>query len=375
VAHDETFLITGANGFIGGWLAESLFLSDSANVRAGIRTWSGAARLARFPHQLTLCDVMNPEQAAQATEGVTCVIHCVSGSSEIITQGTRNMLEAARQQGVRRFVYFSTAEVYGNPSGEVTEASACQRTGNPYGDSKIEAEELCWEYQGRGLPVTIIRPPIVYGPFSRDWTANLALKLLSGQWGVFKGYGEGACNLIYVTDLVAGVLLAARHEAAAGQAFNLNGPEPLTWNDYFRRFNAALGLPDLQVVERGGARARAAAMEPVRYVARFVRDHFEGPVKDFGSRYPPAGRLMKYLERSLKTTPRITDLSLYNRDARYLTTKARDLLGFEPRCDVDLGLRMSVLWLEHVGLRARPLELLAETDGLSGMNRRGSQTS
>lgn len=351
----ETFLITGANGFIGGWLAETLLLGGSANVRAGIRSWSGAARLARFPHELTLCDVLNTEQVANATEGATCVIHCASGSREVIVDGTHNTLDAALKYGVRRFLYFSTAEVYGNPSGTVDEATACRRTGKPYGDAKIEAEELCWEYNEKGLPVTIVRPSIVYGPFSREWTANLALKLMSGQWGIFGGYGEGTCNLIYVADLVAAVLSAARMEQAAGQAFNLNGPEAPTWNEYFRRYNTALGLPELKVIVQSDARVRSAAMEPVRAVARFVRDHFEHPVKQFGARYRPAGQLMKHLESSVKMTPRMTDLSLYNRNAYYLPTKAHDLLGFEPAFDLDRGLVMSVLWLEHVGLMSQPL--------------------
>jgi len=353
MAQAETFLITGANGFIGGWLAETLFLNDSANVRAGIRSWSGAARLARFPRQLTLCDVLNIEQVDQATEGATCVIHCVSGSREVIVDGTRNMLDAALKYGVRRFLYLSTAEVYGNPIGNVDEASPCRRTGKEYGDSKIRAEELCWEYNARGLPVTIVRPSIVYGPFSRDWTAKVALKLLSGQWGIFRCYGEGKCNLIYVTDVVRSVLLAARREQAAGQAFNLNGPETPTWNDYFRRFNAALELPELKVIDQSSARIRATAIEPVRSFARFVRDHFEDPGKEFGAKYRLAGQIMTNLEKSIKMTPRSTDLSLYNRNARYLATKAHDLLGFEPQVSLDRGLQLSVLWLEQVGLVAK----------------------
>jgi nucleoside-diphosphate-sugar epimerase len=350
VAHKETILVTGAGGFISGWLAETLYLSGSASVRAGVRSWSSAVRLARFPLEVVLCDVLDTEQITQAMTGVTCVIHCAKGSSEVIVQGTKNMLDVARRLEARRFVYLSTTEVYGNASREIDETFPYQYTGNPYGDSKIEAEKLCWEYHEKGLPVTVIRPSIVYGPFSKTWTVDLARKLQSGDWGIFKGYGEGTCNLVYITDLVSGILLAARHKGAAGEAFNLSGPEAITWNQYFQRFNAALGLPELKVIDPGTARLRATVMEPVRSSAKFALSHFEGPLRRISQRFRPARQVMQYVDKSIRATPRLADLSLYNRDALYLTTKARDILGYKPRFDVDAGLEMTVRWLEHVGL-------------------------
>jgi len=246
-------LVTGAGGFIGGWLVETLYLSGSTDVRAGIHTWTGAARPARFPLEIVLCDIMDRDQLEKAVSGMDCVIHCAKGSSESIVQGTRNVLEAALRHRVGRLVYISTTEVYGNSTGTIDETAPCPITGDPYGDRKIEAESLCWEYHARGLPLVVIRPPIVYGPFSKTWTVNIAFKLLSGNWGVFGEQGEGTCNLIYIADLVAGILVAARHERAVGEVFNLNGPEALTWNQYFERFNAAMCLEPLKVIAPGQA--------------------------------------------------------------------------------------------------------------------------
>lgn len=351
MAHNETILITGASGFIGGWLAETLYLSSSAaDVRAGIRNWSRAARLARFPIEFVLCDVMDRTQIAKAMDGVTCVIHCAKGSEESIIEGTKNMLDAALRFGIKRFVHLSTAEIYGNPSGEIDETFPYQYTGNPYGDSKIEAEKVCWDYYGKGVPVTVIRPSIVYGPFSETWTVRFARNLQSGNWGTFKGYGEGICNLVYIADLVSGILLAARHECSIGEAFNLNGPELVTWNQYFQRFNAALGLPDLRVFQPSSARLRTMIMEPIRSSAKFALAHFQGPLKRISQRFRPAKELMKSAEKSIKTTPRLTDLSLFNRDAIYLTTKAQKMLGYKPTFNLDKGLEMSVRWLKHLGL-------------------------
>lgn len=346
----EAVLVTGAGGFIGGWVVETLHLSGSASVRAGIRNWSSAARLARFPVEIAMCDVLQKDSIAQAMAGTTCVIHCVSGSSEAIIQGTANMLEVALAQKVRRFVHLSSTEVYGNVSGKVDETFPCKSTGDPYGDAKIEAEKLCREYSRKGLSLTLVRPSIVYGPFSRDWTVGFAQRLQSGNWGIFQGYGEGKCNLVYVADLVSGILLASRRECAAGEAFNLSGPEVITWNEYFRKFNEAMSLPKLRVMQPATAKSRAALMGAARFLGKFILKNFRAPLRRMSQEHRIARELLQYADKSIKTTPRAAELSLYNRDASYLMTKARDMLGYQPAIDVDRGLDLSVRWLHNVGL-------------------------
>lgn len=350
MASKNVILVTGSGGFIGGWIVETLCLNHSATVRAGIRSWSSAARLARFPVEMVICDVMDKQSIREALKGVDCVIHCVSGSIEALVEGTKNMLDVALEQKVKRFVHISTTEVYGDPKGEIDETAPLKRVGSLYGDAKIDAENLCWESYQKGLPVTIVRPPIVYGPFSKDWTVGFAKKLESGNWGIYKNFGNGTCNLIYVSDLVSGILLAARDERAIGQAFNLTGPESITWNEYFQKFNNALKLPELKVIEPEKAKLRAAALEPVRSFGKFLLKHFNAPLRKMSQKYSQARALMQYTDKTLKTTPRGADLSLYNRDVRYLNTKARDMLGYQPAFNVDRGLDLSVKWLSNVGL-------------------------
>lgn len=365
----ETFLITGASGFIGGWLAETLHLRGDVDVRAGMRRWSKAVRLARFGLEPVLLDVMKPEQidaamGSRGADGALRVIHTAYGTARVTVEGTRNMLEAALRAGAERFVYISTTEVYGTPHGSVDETRPLQTTGNEYGDSKIEAERLCREYGDRGLPVTIVRPTIVYGPFGRTWTVEMAAKLQSGNWGIFEGYGGGTCNLAYVSDVVEGILLAARHPAAAGQAFNLSGPEPITWNDYFGRYNTAMGLPALEKVQPNRMRLRATLMSPVRSVARLAQKRYDKQLRRLAAKFRPAKQAMLSAEKSIRSTPRFEDLGLYNRDALYLTDKAEDLLGYRPRFGVDAGLELTVAWLRNVGL--------VEEDGLQRQQRAGA---
>jgi nucleoside-diphosphate-sugar epimerase len=345
----DRYLITGASGFIGGWIAETLFLEDRVDVRAGIHNWSGAPRLARFPMEIVSCNILDPSDVERAVNGATHVIHCAKGSSrESIVTGTENLLQASLKHGVKRFVHMSTAEVYGSPAGRVDENTPCERTGDMYGESKLDAEMKCLEYGAKGLPVTILRPSIVYGPFAKTWILNIGMKLRSGTWGTFREAGDGTCNLIYISDLVNATLLCARDDRAIGEVYNLNGPEQPSWNDYFRRYNAALGLSPLKEIDPGRTRLRSAATEPVRAVAKFARDHMQGVIRAVASRYQLARHIITTMERGIKLTPRPADLGLYGRKAYYASTKFEQALGWQPTYGVDTSLKLSVQWLDQI---------------------------
>jgi nucleoside-diphosphate-sugar epimerase len=350
MSHRPRFLVTGAGGFIGGWVAETLWLQDEVDVRAGVHKWSGAARLARFPMEIVPCDVLVGRELAKAMEGAACVVNCAKGADEDILRETRNVLEVASAQGVGHLVHISTTEVYGDVSGEIDEAAPLRSKGTPYSEAKIRAEEACWEFSARGLPLTVIRPPIVYGPFGGTWTVNIAMKLLSGNWGMFEVLGDGVCNLVYISDVINAILLAAGNEKAVGMAFNVNGAEEVTWNQYFERFNAKLDLPHLRTMGRREATLRGNVAEPLRNAAKVARDRFERPMRQVAESVEIAKRLMKSVESTVKTAPRASDFRLFAGDAVYVAKRARDVLGFVPVVDIDMGLEMSVRWLDQVGL-------------------------
>ena len=252
-----------------------------------------------------------------------------------------------------------------------------QYADSSYDNLLIDAERLCWEYGQKGLAVTVVRPTIVYGPFGRTWAVEMAAKLQSGSWGVFEGYGDGLCNLMYVSDLVEGILLAARQPAAVGQAFNLSGLQPITWNEYFSRFNAAMGLPPLQKARPNRTRLRTALMNPVRNAARLAQKRYDRQLRRVAARFRPAKEAMLAAEKSIRSTPRFEDLELYNRDALYLTDKAQDLLGYRPGFSVEAGLELTVAWLRNVGLvegeRAIPSGPLLHGSGGPVQNDSGSE--
>jgi len=341
-------LVTGGGGFVGGRICEVL-QSRGIDVRAGLRRWGSAARIGRFPVELTLCDVMDPASIDAALEGVTRVVHCAVGDRQVTVEGTRNMLAAAERAGIERFVHISTTDVYGNVAGEVTEAAPCASMGKEYGDSKIEAEQVCADFIQRGLPLTILRPTLIYGPFSESWTIEWASRLQARPWLLSREDCQGTCNLVYVDDLVSAVHLALVRDAAVGQVFNVNGSDRPTWQEYFDALNLALGLPELVPQSKAASRLAAQVMQPVRNLAKFLIAHFEDPIMSLYQRSALAKRIMLFAESTIKKTPTTGEFDLLTKQASFSTQKAAEQLGYEPRVDMAAGIEYSVAWLRHHG--------------------------
>lgn len=342
-------LVTGAGGFIGGRIVEVLHTLGLAEVRAGVRRWSSGARIGRFPVTIIRCDIRDRAEMRDALQGITHVVHCAVGDRSTTVEGTRVLLEEALASGVQRVVHMSTVDVYGTPSGPVDEKTPLLRTGSEYGNSKIEAEELCLELAGRGLPVTILRPSLVHGPFSTVWTVGYAQRLQSRPWLIPAADASGTCNLVYIDDVVSAVLAALDADTPAGEAFNVNGAERPTWNEYFHALNDAMGLPPLTTRDRVRARFGALAMQPVRTSAKIAMKRFEKPIKAVYQKSEMARVLMKRAEHMIRTTPAPQEFTVYSRSASYDTTKAERMLGYAPRFPLSRALPLTAAWLRHSG--------------------------
>lgn len=345
-------LVTGATGFIGGRIVEMAHLAGNARLRvsAGIHQWSSAARLGRFPVETVPLDLMDPRQVERALETATHVIHCAKGTPEVTVDGTRNLLDASLRMGIRHFIHLSTADVYGDATGVVDENSPCEYTGNPYNRMKIDAEEACREYREKGLPITIFRPSIVYGPFSAGWCLRFASLFLAREWGVYETYGEGTCNLVYVDDLARTILGALDSQDARGKVFNINGPELISWNEYFAKLNSTMGLPPLKIVRSNKAGAAAYAMAPVRALGGYVKKRFLKPVKLIAEHVDFVDALMRALEHQVKVTPSSDELKLFTRNVVYSDARARRTLSCCPDTGIDDGMASTLEWVRYLGM-------------------------
>lgn len=342
-------LVTGAGGFVGGRLVEILEQDQAGSVVAGIRRWSTAARIGRLPVDIVQCDVLEPSQIASSLDGVTRVVHCAVGPERVTVEGTRNVLQASLEAGVARVVHISTIDVYGERTGELTEADPPELSGAEYGDSKIRSEEICREFVEKGLEVAVIRPTIVYGPFSQNWTEEFAVRLQVRPWPFPRELSSGTCNLVYVDDLVAAIRLALDRPEAVGEVFNINGPDRPTWFEYFVALNAAMGLPTIEAKSTAGSRLAAWGMKPVRIGAKFALDRFGDQIMSLYKSSELAKKVMKGAEGAIRKSPTTGEFDLYSKVLSFPNDKAERLLGYQPAVDMHQGIERSVQWLIHSG--------------------------
>lgn len=247
---DKRVLVTGGTGFIGGRLVERLVLDCGAKVRVLIRNLTRATRVARFPVEMINADLLDAKAVTTAAQDCDFVFHCAFGNSggadkqrRVNVEGTRHVFDAALQSGVKRVVHLSTVSVYGALEGNILDESAPRRySGSLYADSKLDAENLAFQYaQKQSLPVTILQPTIVYGPYATGWTLNILQQLKSERVILVNG-GEGICNAVYVDDVVNAMLLAAVNDAAVGEAFLISGEPAVTWRDFYQSYEKILGV-------------------------------------------------------------------------------------------------------------------------------------
>lgn len=257
-------LVTGGTGFIGGRLIERLVLNCGAEVRAIVRNYTNAARMARYPVEMIAGDVSDPAVVARAAEGCDIIFHCAYGNSgdaerqrEVTLGGTENVLEAALKAGGKtRVVNLSTITVYGaTEDGDLTEDLPRVYPGDAYSDSKLDAEKRCIEYaQKHSLPVSVLQPAMVYGPAGPAWTLRILNDLMNARVILVNG-GDGWCNAVYVDDVVSAMLLAGVKDEALGEVFLVAAENPVTWKHFYNRHEQVLGIDS--TVEMSMAEAEA----------------------------------------------------------------------------------------------------------------------
>ncbi|CAN5688664.1 NAD-dependent epimerase/dehydratase family protein [soil metagenome] len=345
-------LLTGATGFIGGRLAERLVTEEHAEVRALVRSIDKAERLASSGVEVVQGDVNDPKSLQRAVRGCRTVFHCAAlfhspevtleGFRKVNVEGTRNMLEAAAEARVTRFVHLSSIGVYGvSPRQGTRETDPHQSSGDPYCDTKIEAEEVAQSFaKEKKLPVVIIRPANVYGPRSSFWTVALLAMIEAGKVKLIDG-GTGMSNHVYIDNLVDAILLAARTELNPGEAFIISDGVNTNWKEFLGYYTSMLGREPLPSIARSRAWLTGLLLEGV---ARLTGK-------------PP------WLSRRA--------VGYWTQSGTYKITKAKAVLGYTPRISLEEGMLRSEVWLRENGHIARrtPLALSDYSDLDQPMNR------
>jgi NADH dehydrogenase len=228
-------LVTGSTGFVGPKIVRALREQDRP-VRCLVRTPStgAAGSLATWGCELAQGDMTDASSLRRAVEGCETVIHLVAirqGREEqfrrVMEQGTRDLVTAAKEAGVRRFVLMSALG-----TSEETKDLV------PYYHAKWESEQAV---AGSGLDHVIFRPSFIFG---RDGGIIVTFRRLARVAPVTPVIGSGEQRLqpIWVDDVAAYFAAAIDKPEAGGRIFELGGPDAVSWNEFWARLKRALGL-------------------------------------------------------------------------------------------------------------------------------------
>ncbi|MFN0158587.1 MAG: NAD-dependent epimerase/dehydratase family protein [Bacteroidota bacterium] len=233
-----TALVTGATGFIGSHLVE-LLLHKGYTVRCLIRKSSDTKWLERKQVEYVYGDLFSEEALAEAVRGVDYVFHS-AGVTKAKTKeeyyagnatGTKNILAAtaAHNRTLKRFVHISSQAAVG-PSTTQTPINEDEPSHplTTYGKSKWQAEEECLKMM-KALPITICRPPAVYGP--RDKDVFEFFNTMSKGLQPMVGFNEKLVSLVHVSDLVRGFVMAAESSKAVGQTYFIASNGVYGWKE------------------------------------------------------------------------------------------------------------------------------------------------
>jgi nucleoside-diphosphate-sugar epimerase/uncharacterized protein (DUF362 family) len=244
-------LVTGANGFIGSHLVRAL-IARGYRVRGLVRSTSDLTALEGVPIDLRIGDVRKPETLMSAVTGVDYVFHLAAellASSEegfevTNAQGTRNLLTCAEQGAgarLRRFLFVSSLAAAGpSPADERLTETDVPKPVSWYGLSKRKAEGIVGQY-GEHLPVTIVRPAPVYGERERDLSQTFGL--IAQGIHPRLGLRDTRTVMVYVADVVEGIIAAAESENTSNRTYFLNHPAVLTSTQVVKTIAAAMGRP------------------------------------------------------------------------------------------------------------------------------------
>ena len=233
-------LVTGGTGFVGGHVVHELRGRDLP-VRCLVRDLRRGARLAAWGCELVEGDVTDAGSLRRAVAGAEVVVHLVAirqGKREqfrrIMVDGTRDLLAAARDTGVRRFVHMSAL----GTSEETKDAV-------PYYGAKWETEQ---QVQGSTLPYVIFRPSFVFGSDGGILPTFVKLAKLTPVTPII-GSGRQRIQPIWADDVAKYFAAVVERDDGTGRIYELGGPDVVSWNEFWERLKRVRGIhrPSLHI--------------------------------------------------------------------------------------------------------------------------------
>lgn len=370
-------VVTGGTGFIGSALVQRLAELGFTDIAVPVRTFRTGAHIARFSAAMRRTDLLDYASVRSAVRNARYVFHLAYGtddsahSARITTEGSRNVVRAAIEEGVEAVVVFSTCTVYGQPNGMVTEASPHNPSLGAYGRAKSQMERGCLaaaSTQSR-TRIVILQPGTVYGPGGKTFTELPCRLAATGSFCWIDG-GSGNLNYVYVDNLVDAALMVAEHARSGSRFIVTDGLttwreflEPLLapWRDAIPNYSAEEFAALHRGVERSGFKdvVRAAVSNPA--LMRAISQHSVlGPLKkSLTRRMPTTHQALQSLRDkpqlilaaqppAVPPAPWLADLYGPN-STEYSSAYMRAELAWSPAVGRSEGQTRSIEWLREIG--------------------------
>jgi nucleoside-diphosphate-sugar epimerase len=333
-------VVTGAAGWLGQGLIEQLGSEPGRNLRCLVRSAEQVAVVRQHAPdaKVVVGDIRDPSALDRLFEGfegcsvfhAAAVIHPTGGTREFFdcnVGGTSLVLDRAQRLGASRVVHVSSNSPFGfNRSPyEVFREDAEYRPVGGYGQSKMEAEQRVMQVAGRGaLDTVVVRAPWFYGPNQPARQTRFFTAVRKGRFPLL-GDGSNRRSMVYLDNLVQGLLRAERREGISGRAFWIADSEPYPMTRVMEAVKAALAKAGLPVASR---------QLRVPSIAADVAERVDLTLQGLG-RYSQTLHVLSEMNKTIACS----------------IDEARDALQYEPDIAVEEGMQRSVEWCVDNGMR------------------------
>lgn len=316
-------LVTGANGFTASYVCRQL-LAKGYKVRGLVRKESDKKLIEGLDIELFFADLANEKDFSNVMKGIDIVYHIAAAYRtenvpkkyfwDVNVTGTENLLIAAKNAGVKKFVHSSTVGVQGEIKNPPAKEEDEYNPGDYYQESKTAGEKLVLEfYKIEKLPITIVRPVGIYGPGDTRFL-KLFKHIYNGKFRMI-GNGKVLYHMTYVEDLARGFILAGEKEESTGETFTIGGESYLTLNELVKKISIILGkhIPKIKI-----------------------------PVWPVWT----AGLLCEIICKPFRISPPIyrRRVDFFVKDRAFDISKAKRVLGYSPQVSLDEGLKLTADW-------------------------------